>query len=150
MESKFKTKVSLQGKYKDSIWYKLDCDCAAYDHNCMIEIEYDTAFDIINLGFYKTVSFDWWKHNLEYDGPFWRVKNYWNRIKKAFILLFTGEMEMEEFLIFTKEEHINDFIEAMQEGLEYCREAKRKFELEKITKEIESDKIIGENDESEE
>jgi hypothetical protein len=130
MESKFKTKVSITNIYEhsSSIWYNVSCDCNSEDHVCQIEFEYDKKCNMIVLHFYKNVSFDWWKYDsYKFMG---KIKNFWNRIKKAFKLLFTGELSMSETFMLVDIKHIESFIEALQEGLGYCKEEKIRWEEE--------------------
>lgn len=125
-KSKFSKKVSLMGvwDHSSSVWYNVDCDCNSPEHRCGIEIEFDKEINMISLHFYKTVSFDWWKYDV--DKISGRLQNLWNRIKKSCKLLFTGELEMEDELIMMEFDHIESFIEALQEGLEYCKAEKIK------------------------
>lgn len=142
MESKFKTKVSFLNQYDhcSSISYKVECDCHSDDHACIIDMEYDKDMNMINLMFYKDVSFDWWTGDTWHNPIIGRLKNYWNRIKKASKLLFTGEMRMSEEFMLIDVKHIESFIEALQEGLEYCKEEKIKLEEEYKQKKLEKEK----------
>jgi len=123
-ESKFKKKVSLQNQFENSIWYKVDCACGC-DDNCNIELEYDPDINMIFLNFYKDVSYNWWD---EKEGFFNWFKNISIRFKKSMKLLFTGNLEMNENFILQDIDQINNFIEALQEGVEYCKEEKKKQE----------------------
>ena len=119
MESKFKKFVSLNDKYPYMIGYRVDCACGDHEHSSHIDIEYDQELNDIQLVFYKTVHYEYWNEN---DGFFYWFKNIWVRIKKATKLIFTGDIEMSESFMLIGEDHINNFIEAMQEGLEHCNE----------------------------
>jgi hypothetical protein len=117
MISKFKKKVSLLETYKDSIFYKIDCDCA--DSNCetIIELEIDTKLKILSLNFYKTINLYSFTN---YENWIVRIsENIFNRFKYAFKILFTGKISMSSDFILRDLEHINNFIEAIQEGKEY-------------------------------
>lgn len=125
MESKFKKKVCLDAQYENSIWYKVFCDCEDDDHTCTIEIEYDPEINMLVLNFYKNVCYDWWSCK---DNILGKIQNLINRIKKAIRLIFTGTLEMQEFFMLQDISHIQNFIEAMQEGAGYCIEEKKKHD----------------------
>jgi hypothetical protein len=128
-KSKFGNKVSFLNKYDydkgKSIWYKISCDCGSDDHGATIEIEYDKEINMLFLHFYKEVEYAaWWFW--KDDNFLGKIKDIYNciikRIKGSIKLLFTGRLEMEDEFILSREDHINDFIEALQEGKEYCKE----------------------------
>ena len=133
MESKFKKKVSLQNIYPrfNSINYKIDCDCGSHDHSCSIDFEYDKDLNIIELNFFKDVCYDYWN---EKDGIIYWIPKIWRRLTKAIRLVFTGNLEMNDSFLLMDTEHITNFIEALQEGLGYMEECKKK----------ETDKFLGE------
>lgn len=70
------------------------------------------------LHFYKDVYFDYWKYS---DPGFLNsIKRILYRIKKSLILLFTGKIKLSSDFIIKDIDHINAFIEALQEGRDYC------------------------------
>jgi hypothetical protein len=139
MKSKFKTRVSLQNVFDNkpnvSVWYKVNCSCGSDDCGTLIEVEYDKEMnDFIFMHFYSDLTNDFWQKE---DGFLGWVKCITTRIKKSIILLFTGRLEMSEEFCLQGEDHITSFIEAMQEGLEFAKEGKRKQdeEIEKMKNE---------------
>ena len=133
-KSKFGTKLSFINNYdhKDgrSIWYKIDCDCSSDEHAANIEMEWDNEINMLVLNFYKEVSYSAWL--------FWKDDNFFGkavdayriimrRIKGAIKLIFTGSLEMQDEFIIQDEQHINDFIEALEEAKQYCREGKKEI-----------------------
>jgi hypothetical protein len=59
-----------------------------------------------------------------YDGDKW-YKNLWHRVKMATKCLLFGYIDVEESMIIRGTDHINSFIEALEEGKE---KIKRKSE----------------------
>ena len=45
-----------------------------------------------------------------------RIWDYWKRINGCFRLIFTGKIKLEEHLLINNIEHINSFIDALNEG----------------------------------
>lgn len=132
MENKFKSKfgekVSFLNSYDystKSIWYKIDCSCTSDDHSTIIEMEYDNEMNILSLHFYKDVSYSawlFWKDDNIFGKFIDSLKIIKRRIVGAIKLIFTGHLEMSEEFILMSENHINDFIEALQEAKEFCKE----------------------------
>lgn len=128
-QSKFGNKVSFVNNYdyKDgkSIWYKIDCDCGSDEHATTIEMEYDKSMNILSIHFYKEVSYSAWSFWKD-DDFFGKVKDAYRiiirRIKGSIKVLFTGHLPMSDEFILINEQHINDFIEALQEAKQYCIE----------------------------
>ena len=103
-------KVMKTDEFKDGIYYKADCDCGCDEHIVTIEMEFDKEFNDIALNFYKKIS--WSSHYGDYN---W-FQRIWNQLKAATKILFTGWIELEESFLIRDEEHINAFIEALEEG----------------------------------
>jgi hypothetical protein len=102
---------------KDTTFYEVGCDCGSSDCNMTIELEYCPEFNIIFMNFYKKVSLSiYWN-----DSTF--VKRIWRRIKYSIQILFKGYIELTETHVFQDIEHIDAFIEAMQEGKEKLKDA---------------------------
>jgi len=123
-QSKFKKGVSLSHQFDDYISYNIECDCGSKDCGLTMTIECDTKWGIIELHFYNNARFDYWR----YSDP--GIVNYFKRIiyrwKKAIKLIFTGKISLENDMVLVDIDHINNFIEAMQEGRDYCINAKNK------------------------
>jgi hypothetical protein len=112
--SEFKKKVSLFDEYEDSIFYKADCDCGDKDCEVMIEVTAIRNTSMISLNFYKTINMHYFKYYKN-----WFVQKFYNiinRFKYAFIILFTGEISLESEFILNGEEHIDNFVKAIEEG----------------------------------
>ncbi len=75
-----------------------------------IMFEFDEDFGHIDIRFYHNVSWaDYWGSNN------WFTK-MWSRIKLACKVMFTGYVELEGDFLIQEEEHLDGFIEALQEG----------------------------------
>ncbi|MFZ4438850.1 MAG: hypothetical protein ACOYOS_10515 [Syntrophales bacterium] len=123
-QSKFKRGVSLIHKFDKSLYYSVQCDCGDGECGSIVEIEVDEEFRLIQLHFYKDVYFDHWRYP---DRTFLdRIKGYLYRWKKAIILAFTGEIKLHGDFVLVDIDHINDFIEALTEGRDYCVDVKEK------------------------
>jgi len=99
---------------KPSIFYKVICECGNCDMD--LELEYDPEINFIELYFFKDIS------ALDYDYS-WNIfkRIYW-RIKTALKILFKGRIYMDGSLTIRSEQHINDFIFALQEGQKKLKE----------------------------
>ena len=137
MKSQFKKKVSLIDKYPDSVTYRVECSCGDNEHDVTIDFEIDKKFNDISLNFYKDISFS---HYYIYRDVLWfdkivKQKNivvallfylkntliypmrvFWCRLKAATRILFTGYLKMESDFMIDNNEHIDNFILALQEG----------------------------------
>jgi len=143
MKSQFKKKVSLLDKYNDMIMYRAECSCGDNEHDVTIEIEVDKKFGSISLNFYKDISFS---HYYIYRDVLWsdkilKDKNIfsailyilenslvyygkvlWCRLKNSSRLMFTGYLKMESDFMIDSDEHIDNFILALQEGRDMVRQ----------------------------
>lgn len=90
-----------------SVMYQVGCDCSSPD--CGMRMEMEVDHDYLTLLFYKKLTFD----SFAFGG--WK-----KRIITAFKVLFLGYIEVEECLILKGEEHIQNFIDALEEGKEIC------------------------------
>lgn len=108
---------------KDYNWpcYKFLCDCGSEDHALWIEVEDDIDDDSYPLTFLKfEKTFRWTDFYGKYnDSWFYRLKK---RLKTIWKLLTKGEIEIYEEMVIDGVEHIDTFIEILQE----CREQVKK------------------------
>jgi hypothetical protein len=137
-QSKFKRGVSLIHQFDKSLYYSVQCDCGDNECGSIVEIEVDDEFKLIEMHFYKDVHFDFWRYpddnnlwledgftnfikDLFYNKIINGTKRFLYRWKKALILGFTGEIKLHGDFCLINIDHINDFIEALQEGRDYCK-----------------------------
>jgi hypothetical protein len=107
-------------EFKDSIYYRIACGCGSNDHDTTIEFEYDKDLPgMVFINFHKKLV--WSSHYG--TGNF--ITRFWKRITGALKILFLGYIEVEESLILRDKEHIDGFIEALEEGKRYIMESDR-------------------------
>lgn len=109
--NKISTGVSKLKEWDDSVWYKVNCACGDSDCDAIITFDFDKDCGI-NITFYKTIRWCDYNHNI------WFFQRFWLRIKMAIQILFKGYIEFEGSFIIQNENHLNDFITALQEGKE--------------------------------
>lgn len=109
-------RVMKTNEFEDAVFYKIACDCGSDNHDLHFEFEKDPDLDFIYLNMYAKLE---WSSYWNYEDKWY--KNFWCRIKGAFKMLFKGYIEVEESLILRGEEHINSFIEALEEGKQYVK-----------------------------
>lgn len=105
-------------EFKDAIFYRVACDCGSDEHDLHLEFEKDPEIpEMIFLNFYKQLAWSsYWR-----DDDKW-YKNIWCRIKGATKMLFKGYITVEESFILRGKEHIDSFIEALEEGKQYIKD----------------------------
>lgn len=108
--SKISNKVMKMDEFGNSVFYKADCTCGSDDHIVTIELEHDPQINDINLNFYKTIA--WCSHWGNYN---W-FERTWNRIKASARMLFTGYIDLEETFMIEGGDHLDTFIDALNEG----------------------------------
>lgn len=104
-------------EFKDAIFYRVACDCGSDEHDLHFEFEKDSEIpEMIFLNFYKKLVWSsYWGDNDKW------YKNFWLRIKGATKMIFKGYVEVEESFILRGEDHIDSFIEALEEGKQYMK-----------------------------
>ena len=108
-------KVMKTEEFPGLIFYRASCSCGNVDCDMTLEFERDkeTCDDMVFLNLYKSLR--WCSSWVSPD-------TWWNRVKRrifgTFELLLTGSIKMEESFIFQGENHILEFIAALNEGLE--------------------------------
>ena len=117
------TGVSKVKEWKgSSIWYKVNCACGGgEDCDSLIDLSFDKDFGHIDVEFYKNIVWaDYYKND-------WFWQRWWSRIKAASKVLFTGYIEMEGGFLIEGEEHLDGFIEALQEGKGKIKQWQKEF-----------------------
>ena len=98
------------------ITYKAICGCTGDEDIHTLILECDRKFQLITLTLYANTSYDFWMENSPW---YYWPKNVWRRIKKALILIFTGYIKQESSFLFQDKKTIEDYINALKEGIEY-------------------------------
>ena len=110
-------KVMKTAEFKDSVYYRLPCACGSKDHDVTLEFEHDKKIpEMLFLNMYVNLAWcsQWGDTNF--------FERIWRRIKASLRILFVGYVEVEESFIFSGEDHIDSFIEALHEGKRLMRE----------------------------
>lgn len=101
-------KVMKMADFDTGVFYKVDCSCGDDDDITTIEIDCD--YGILSLNFYKKLEWS----------AYWGDRNFferiWHRIKGSLKMLFTGYVYVEGSTIMQSNEHIDNFIAALEEG----------------------------------
>lgn len=126
-KSKFKRGVSLEGICTDCLYYNVSCDCGDGECGASLSIEVDDKFGVISVIMCRNLEFEHWR----FCSPGIRnfIKKVWFRLISAIKLLFTGNLKTSGDFVLTDLEHIDSFIEALQEGKEYCLRSKEEREI---------------------
>lgn len=102
--------VMKVNEWDTEVWYEIGCICTGDDCRSQIAFEIDKEFNHIDIIFYKKVMWaDYWGNN-----PFY-VK-WWKRFKASLRILFTGYIELEGDFMIQDIDHLEAFIEALDEG----------------------------------
>lgn len=120
---KISNRVMKMSEFDEAVFYKADCSCGSDNHITTIEIEYDRDLSDISLNFYKEVA--WSSHWGNYN---W-VKRVWKQIKASVKILFTGYIDLEESFLIQGGDHLDTFIDALNEGRSKIQAVKDKEDL---------------------
>ena len=105
-----------------SVWYRVGCRCSGEECDTTIMFEFDEDFGHIDINFYKKIMWnEYWRNSLFH-------KRWWARIKAACKILFTGYIDLEGNFMIQEQEHLDEFIEALQEGREKMLEWQEEFQ----------------------
>lgn len=111
------------------VFYRVACDCSEPDHDITLELEVDPQdYPIFSLNIYSNLYVD----------TFWGNKNIfsraWKRIKIALKVLWSGYVETGSNFLLMKDENIDAFINALQEGKEKLEKYRESWEKENVSK----------------
>lgn len=114
------TRISKTSEGKDYIYFRAACSCGNDRDSHVIEISDDLDhLGVIEMSFYSTQWDCIYFNNPDLNKETFR--NFWWRLKRrvvnSFKLLFFGYYETEVNFMFQGEEQIQDYINAIQEGL---------------------------------
>lgn len=126
MKNKTSRGVSVLKEYDNLIFYRLNCDCLNEDCDITFTLEYDKEFGSVELQFYTDLEWTsyWGNDN-------WFIRQ-WKKIKYSFRLLFKGHIKLENQLLIQDEQHLKDFLNALEEGCKKLREYKYKKMFDRI------------------
>lgn len=99
-------------EFKESVYYRVGCDCMEPSCDLTMEFEFDEdCKDILFLNFHQDLVWDPYYHH-EY-----MIVRFWRRIKCSLRMLFKGRVEVQGGLVMRKE-HMKGLQEAIKEGIE--------------------------------
>jgi len=104
-----------------SVFYRVACGCGSKNHDFELWLEYDEKLNDITLMIEKTL---YWKHHYELSPWYERI---YKRLFAGLKLIFGGYLEMQADVLFMDKKHIEDFIEALQEGIIKIEKQKEKL-----------------------
>ena len=124
--------------------YRIACDCKQSDHDLTVELEFIKEDGEFNMSFYKDLTYSPNPKEFEYERYFsslqrklqkrypkianflwgidWKIRTireFGHRFKDAFKIIFNGRLKTEGWLVIYDQEVIENFIKALQEGMEY-------------------------------
>ena len=92
------------------IFYRVACACGDNECDCDIIFEHDKNINDISINFYKNLYWhDYYNHDMF-------ITRWLARLKLSLKILFTGNVKVQGEFLIQSEEHINNFIMALQEG----------------------------------
>lgn len=112
--------IEVQSNMGDFVMFRTSCTCSNDGHNLDVIVDYGTSTENqpeISL-FFHTVKLE------SYNDAWYR--RAWTRIKRACTILWTGDIELEDYFTFRGESHARDFINTLQEALDQVITLKRK------------------------
>ena len=109
-------------EYDDCIFYRTHCQCMNNDHAHTLELSFEdhgSGLKELNLIVYSDLSY------YDFYDKKWYEK-YWRRIKTAFSLLIGGHPQINDSFIFNGNKAVEDYIKALQEGLDKLKKIENK------------------------
>lgn len=110
-------RVMKTHEFNDSIFYRIACDCTESEHDVRLELEIDDdKLGILTMRL--MANFAW----ASYYANTWYGR-FWERVIASIKMLLTGKIEVCHEILFLQEDHINEFISAMEEGKQKMKKA---------------------------
>jgi len=109
-------------KNQPAITHRVACMCGSKDCDMTIDFEIDHGYLTLNL--YKRMIFNTYVWGENRFISF--LKTWKKKIVTIFKILFYGYLETEECLILQGEDHIQGFIDALEEGRQFIAENREK------------------------
>jgi len=104
-----------------TLMYKVSCSCGGGD-DCDLTVEFDSDIGDIGIVFYK---------QMQVWNPYRNADNIWehflkilHNIKISIKVLFGHRLSFESDIMLQEETHVEDFLQAIQEGQQYMKEFK--------------------------
>lgn len=101
-----------------SIWYRIGCDCMEPNCDLTLELEKDTDHSWIYLNMYKNLHASaHWGYGEKWGWFNW-LRVLLNKFSLCWKIITKGYLEISESMIL-KEQQIDDFVDALQEGKKF-------------------------------
>lgn len=113
--------VMKQCEFNDLVLYRVGCACTSPYCDMTLALELLEDVGTIELTIDSNLS---WRdfHNVN-NWTWYRL--LWNRIKTAIKIIFKGKIEMSSGLVIQEVEHLQSFINALEEGIKHLENFKR-------------------------
>ena len=105
--------VEIVADDKNYVSFKTSCQCFSDRHTVTVMV-YKESYGIDVSLWFKTI----WNDDLY--APWYR--RFYNRLKTAIKMLFTGEFTTEDEFLFRNKEHIQEFIDTLEKAIEQVSE----------------------------
>ena len=104
-------------QFATSIYYRVACQCGEQRCDLVLEMEYDKELESIDIRMHKKLfaSAHW---GIDWD-YFDFIRVSWNKIKMCWTIITQGYIEVTEETMIQGEEHIDNFIAALQQGKKF-------------------------------
>lgn len=116
--SKPKTRVSIAKEYDKSMFFHITCHCISPECTHILEMEYDKRCNDLEMNIYADIKV----HSL-YNSN-WFIQQ-WLKVKGIFKIIFGVPLTYTSNIVIYGEDHINDYIEA----LEHAKAKFKKFKV---------------------
>lgn len=113
------TSVEKVKEFDDLVIYKTNCECGDHVLTFTLEFEKDLPWLTLCLNMSTPYHYRYYRESW-YSHLFYR---FYNSIR----LFFGYPMEYEDSFLFKDEQHIQDFIDALKDGIEHVKSKKKNF-----------------------
>lgn len=120
--------ICVTGEFEDAVFYQTSSVCPCEDCNQSLWLEYDEEFKSVELQVEATFEhFDLFGFDWKSKSKSKLLYRIWHRIRVACGMLCFGTIKLRHYFMF-KNEDIEDYIKALQEGYEKVKQFKKEQE----------------------
>lgn len=110
-------RVMKINEFSDTVYYRVACDCASEECDLTLDMSWDKEVGYIYLEIYKNLIAS------SYYGRLWKhfdfIRVWRNKIKMIKKIIFDGYIEIQGDTLFKDVEHIENFINALEQGKQF-------------------------------
>ena len=110
--------VMLLRESKDSIIYRVACDCIEPGHDVFVDFEIDKKWGI-TLTFHKNLEYAHYDHG---DPASEKLRNLFKRLFAGVKLMFTGYLKVQSDFLLSDPQKIDSFIKVLEDGRKFCQD----------------------------